>query len=139
MASDFTQDIRDLRATMASVREVVDLDRLATTISDLETKAGAPDLWDDPDSAQKVTSALSRAIAERDRILELDQRIDDLEVLVELGQEEGDEATMNEAERELTSIRRSARARAEWTPPTSRRCSCACICAGPSATASRPR
>jgi peptide chain release factor 2 len=105
VASDFTQDIRDLRATMASVREVVDLDRLATTISDLETKAGAPDLWDDPDSAQKVTSALSRAIAERDRILELDQRIDDLEVLVELGQEEGDEATMNEAERELTSIR----------------------------------
>ncbi|MBK6886040.1 MAG: peptide chain release factor 2 [Tetrasphaera sp.] len=104
MATDFPQEIRALRTTMASVREVVGLDRLALRIADLESKAGAPNLWDDPESAQKVTSNLSRAIAERDRILEMDGRIDDLEVLVQLGQEEEDEATMAEAERELISI-----------------------------------
>ncbi|WP_462288488.1 peptide chain release factor 2 [Nostocoides sp.] len=92
---------------MASVREVTDLDTLATKIADLETRAGAPDLWDDQDNAQKVTSALSRAIAERDRVLEMDSRIDDLEVLVELGQEEADEATLAEAERELAAITKS--------------------------------
>ncbi|MCB1302394.1 MAG: PCRF domain-containing protein, partial [Tetrasphaera sp.] len=105
MATDFTQEIKDLRSTMTSVREVTDLDALGAKIADLEAKAGAPDLWDDPESAQKVTSSLSRAIAERDRVQELDQRVDDLEVLVELGEEEGDEATLAEAERELESIR----------------------------------
>jgi len=105
VATDFTQEIKDLRSTMTSVREVTDLDALGAKIADLEAKAGAPDLWDDPESAQKVTSSLSRAIAERDRVQELDQRVDDLEVLVELGEEEGDEATLAEAERELESIR----------------------------------
>ncbi len=105
MAIDFSSEIKDLRATMTSVREVTDLDALAAKITDLEGKAGAPDLWDDPEAAQQVTSALSRAISERDRILELDGRIDDLEVLVELGQEENDEATLAEAERDLAAIR----------------------------------
>jgi len=104
VATDFSTDISHLRTTMASVREVTDLEKLAARISELEGKAGAPDLWDDPEAAQQVTSALSRSIAERDRILEMDSRIDDLEVLVELGTEEGDEATMAEAERELASI-----------------------------------
>jgi peptide chain release factor 2 len=105
VAIDFSSEIKDLRATMTSVREVTDLDALAAKITDLEGKAGAPDLWDDPEAAQQVTSALSRAISERDRILELDGRIDDLEVLVELGQEENDEATLAEAERDLAAIR----------------------------------
>ena len=105
MATDFPTEISQLRTTMTSVREVTDLDALGAKIAELEAKAGAPDLWDDPDSAQQVTSALSRAIAERDRVTEMDGRIDDLEVLVELGQEEGDSATLDEAERELEAIR----------------------------------
>ena len=104
MATDFAQAIKDLRSTMSSVREVTDLDALGARIADLEAKAGAPNLWDDPDAAQVVTSALSRAITERDRILEMDGRIEEVEVLVELGQEEGDEATLAEAELELTAI-----------------------------------
>ena len=106
MAVDFTQEIKDLRATMDSVRSVTDLDALATRIAELEQQAAAPDLWDDPDSAQQVTSALSRANSERDRVMGMDSRIDDLEVLVEMGQEEGDADTLAEAERELTSLKK---------------------------------
>lgn len=104
MATDFSSAIKDLRTTMDSVREVTDLDALGRKIADLETRAGAPDLWDNPENAQKVTSALSRAIAERDKVLEMDQRIDDLEVLVELGEGENDAETLEEAERELTAV-----------------------------------
>ena len=89
MAVDFETEIKHLRTTMASVREVTDLPALEQQISDLEQQAAAPDLWDDPESAQGVTSALSRANAERDRIVGMDARIDDLETLVELGTEEG--------------------------------------------------
>ncbi|GAA2153324.1 peptide chain release factor 2 [Humibacillus xanthopallidus] len=106
MAVDFTQEIKELRATMDSVRGVTDLDVLARTIDDLEQQASAPDLWDDPDKAQQVTSALSRANSERDRVVTMDARIDDLETLVEMGTEESDQATLDEAERDLAKLKK---------------------------------
>ena len=89
---------------MESVRQVTDLDSLRTQISELEEQSGAPDLWDNPDTAQEVTSRLSRANSELERITSMDNRIDELEVLVQLGVEESDAATMREAERELSSL-----------------------------------
>jgi peptide chain release factor 2 len=108
VAVDFTQEIKELRATMDSVRGVTDLDSLHAQIKDLEAKASAPDLWDDPEAAQQVTSALSRANAERDRVMGMDARVDDLETLVEMGTEDGgDPDTIAEAERELVAIKKA--------------------------------
>ncbi len=111
VAVDFGEEIKHLRTTMTSVREVTDLAALATRIADLEQQASAPDLWDDPERAQQVTSALSRANAERDRVTGMDSRIDDLEVLVELGLEEPAadvrDETLAEAERELAAVRKA--------------------------------
>jgi peptide chain release factor 2 len=106
VAVDFDTEIKDLRGTMASVREVTDLDSLRREITELEEKASAPDLWDHPEKAQEVTSRLSRAKSELDRVTQLDQRIDDLEVLVLLGREEADDATMAEAEKELAALKK---------------------------------
>ncbi|CCH76792.1 Peptide chain release factor 2 [Nostocoides japonicum T1-X7] len=107
MAVDFTQEIKDLRATMDSVREVTDLTSLQARIEDLEKQASAPDLWDDQEKAQRVTSDLSRAKAEYDRVTGMDTRVDDLEALVELGQEEDDADTLVEAEKELGAVRKA--------------------------------
>ena len=107
MATDFTQEIKDLRATMASVREVTDLASLERQIADLEQEAADPSLWDDQERAQQVTSGLSRAKAEHDRVTGMDARIDDLEALVEMGQEEDDADTLAEAEKELVTIRKA--------------------------------
>jgi len=106
VAVDFAEEIKQLRTTMDSVREVTDLDALASRIADLEKQASVPDLWDDQEKAQQVTSALSRANAERDRVVGMDSRIDDVEVLAELAHEEDDEATRLEAERELVALKR---------------------------------
>ena len=57
-----------------------------------------PDLWDDPEKAQKVTSALSHRQSELDRITGIERRLDDLEVLVELAEGEDDAETLAEAE-----------------------------------------
>ena len=106
MAVDFENDIKALRSTMASVRDVTDLERLQAQITELEAQASSPDLWDDVEKAQQVTSALSRAKTEHDRVTGMDARIDDLEALVELGQEESDVETMEEAERDLARLRK---------------------------------
>src|SRR4051794_17100527 len=92
---------------MASVREVTDLTRLEATIAEFEQQASDPNLWDDQEKAQVVTSGLSRAKAEHDRVTGMDARIDDLEALVEMGQEENDAETLLEAERELTVVRKA--------------------------------
>ena len=104
MATDFPAEIKALRTTMDSVRDVTDLDSLRTQIADLEQKSAEPGLWDDPENAQQITSTLSRANAELERVERMDARIDDVEVLVEMGQEENDADTLAEAEKELTSI-----------------------------------
>ncbi|HET7475610.1 MAG TPA: peptide chain release factor 2 [Dermatophilaceae bacterium] len=107
MAVDWGEEIRALRQTMDSVREVTDLDSLRSRIADLEKQSGAPDLWDDPDHAQEVTSEHSRATAELERVTGMDSRIEDLQALVELGQEEADAPTMAEAERELAKLKKA--------------------------------
>ena len=108
MAVDFQQEIKQLRNTMDSVREVTDLASVQQQITELEAKASVPNLWDDPDAAQQVTSALSRANSEYERVTGMDQRIDDLETLVEMGTEDGgDPETMVEAEKELVSLQKA--------------------------------
>lgn len=105
--SDFSAEIRDLRNTFASIEAVTDIERIKADIAELSEKAGVPDLWDDPGSAQKITSRLSHRQSELERIERLEARIDDLEVLVELAGEENDADTLAEAERELTSLRKA--------------------------------
>ncbi|GAB7193285.1 peptide chain release factor 2 [Kineococcus sp. NUM-3379] len=106
MATDFPAEIHALRQTYASIREVSDLDRLRTEIADLSDQAAAPDLWDDVERAQGVTSRLSGLQAELDRIERMGSRIDDLEVLVELAESEDDADSREEAERELVAVRK---------------------------------
>ncbi|PPK92009.1 peptide chain release factor 2 [Kineococcus xinjiangensis] len=106
MATDFPAEISALRQTYASIRQVSDLDRLRAEIAELNEQATAPDLWDDVERAQGVTSRLSALQAELDRIEKMGSRIDDLEVLVELAESEDDADSREEAERELTAVRK---------------------------------
>lgn len=101
---DLTEQIRALRSTFADIRAVIDVEKLTTEISRLNELAEAQDLWDDPDNAQKVTSALSHRQAELKQVVGIESRLDDLEVLVEMANEAGDEASGKEAEGELASI-----------------------------------
>ena len=102
---DFPAQIRELRQTLDSILRVSDLPKLKQQIADLSEQASAPDLWDDPERAQGVTSKLSHLQAEVDRLERMTARIDDLEVLVELAESEDDAEALAEAERELVAVR----------------------------------
>ncbi|MEY2946159.1 MAG: peptide chain release factor 2 [Actinomycetota bacterium] len=101
---DISAEIRALRNTMESVSAVVNLPRLREEISALEQQASANDLWDNPENAQKITSALSHKQAQLKRVTDAVNRIDDLEVLVEMANSEQDAATQAEAKRELAQL-----------------------------------
>ncbi|MFT4300072.1 MAG: peptide chain release factor 2 [Aeromicrobium sp.] len=104
-AVDFSELIRDLDQTMTSIEKVLDLPTLRGEIDELQEQVGAPDLWDDQANAQRVTGRLSALQAEVERVEGLRQRIDDVQVLVELATEEGDAESLAEAEAEITRLR----------------------------------
>jgi len=87
---DVTADINDLNAALTTIEKVLDLDGMAERVRELEAQASDPSLWDDPDHAQQVTSQLSHVQAELRRVTELRQRLDDLPILYEFAEEEGD-------------------------------------------------
>ena len=101
---DFDQEIRTLSATLVSIEKVVDLPKLRSELQELEAAAGVPNLWDNPDEAQKVTSKLSRVQSEINRLSGLRQRLDDLPVLLELANNENDAGAIEEASKELDSL-----------------------------------
>ncbi|MBT1170793.1 MULTISPECIES: peptide chain release factor 2 [Bifidobacterium] len=103
---DFSQAIGDARAKYDSIAKALDVDRLKSEIKELEAQAAAPGLWDNPENAQKVTSKLSAAESQLKRLDSASQRIDDVETLVELGREEGDQDSLDEAQNEIGEIQK---------------------------------
>ena len=104
---DYDAQIKTLRATMKTIGQVLDLDGMRREIADLSEQVAAPDLWDDQDNATRVTGRLSTLQGELDKFTALDGRIEDLALMVEMGQEEGDADTLADAEIELGRIKKS--------------------------------
>ncbi len=103
-APDIQADLANLDRSLTSIEAVVDPAAKKAQIADLQEQVSAPDLWDDQENAQRVTSQLSRLQAEVERVEALRSRLDDLVVLVELAEEENDAATLAEANRELATL-----------------------------------
>jgi peptide chain release factor 2 len=103
-AADLQADLAVLDRTLTSIEAVLDPAGKRVEIADLEEQVAAPDLWDDQEHAQLVTSRLSRLQAGVDRIVALRSRVDDLGVLIELAVEESDAATLAEAQKDLKAL-----------------------------------
>ena len=113
MHPDVSADIAALDATMTTVEKVLDIEELARRVDELEQMAADPDLWNDQDRAQKVTSELSYVQADLRRCRELRQRVEDLPLMYELAEEalaEGDSSAVDEADAERASLREDVEA-----------------------------
>jgi peptide chain release factor 2 len=106
-ADDYTEELKELDATLHSIETVLDLDKLRRELADLNEQAAAPDLWDDQERAQQVTSRLSHVQGQLTRVETLRRRLDDISVLLELAESEDDAATLAEAQSELRAMRKA--------------------------------
>jgi len=104
---DVPAELKELSGTLSSIETVLDLDALRREAAELEEQAGRPDLWNDPEVAQRVTSRLSHVQGGLRRVEDLRRRLDDLGVLHELAEAEDDAGTRAEVEVELTQLRRA--------------------------------
>ncbi|MEH3157091.1 MAG: peptide chain release factor 2 [Gordonia paraffinivorans] len=108
MQPDVQTDIENLDATLTTVEKVLDLEELSRRIAELEHEAADPELWNNQENAQKVTSELSHAQSEFRRVSDLRSRLDDLPVLYELAEDEEGDARVQglaDADAERASLR----------------------------------
>lgn len=87
MSIEFPEEIRDLRSKLENIEAVANPEKIQRQADELAKQAAAPDLWDDAENAQKVTSELSHLQSELERLQMLRSRIDDLETLAEMASE----------------------------------------------------
>ena len=106
-AVDLSEELKTLDATLSSVEAVIDLDRLRTELAELNEAAAAPNLWDDQEQAQRVTSRLSFVQGELNRIGGLRRRLDDAGVLLELSDSEDDPGVREEVHGEVNALRKA--------------------------------
>ncbi len=107
---DFSDRIKQLDTTLGSIEQVLDLDAMRAEIADLGDQVAVPDLWDDQANAQRVTGRLSLLQSELERLTGLRQRLDDVEILIQLAEEEGDAGSVTEADTELHRLAKSIEA-----------------------------
>ena len=102
MRPDTSQALQDLESRMTTIEKVMDPEELSSRERELEAQAADPSLWDDPDHAQRVTSELSSVQAKLRRLRDLRSRLEDLPVMYELAEEEGESTEL--ADEELAQV-----------------------------------
>jgi len=81
-----------------------DVDQKVSDLEKLREQASAPDLWNDPDEARKVTRVLARYEKTISRVGVIGATLDDAETLLDLGESEDDPATVKEGAVELARL-----------------------------------
>jgi peptide chain release factor 2 len=92
--------LQDMKLRITGLIERLDLEGKSTQAAELEVAAAAPDLWNDPESAQKLMQTISRLKNEVERWNSISNRINDALELVQL-----DDPELNtELEHEVQSL-----------------------------------
>jgi peptide chain release factor 2 len=102
--TDVPAELKELSATLTSIEAVLDVPKLRAQVAELERQASDPELWNDPENAQKVTSKLSHTQGQIRRVEELRSRVDDAELLWEMAETENDADSRAEVEAELVKL-----------------------------------
>ena len=101
---DFSEDVAALRGRLTAAEEYLRVDELRARRPQLETEASRPDLWDDPDTARKVTGELASVVDDLDLFDRLTNEVDDVATLAEMAREEKDESLEPEIEEAMADL-----------------------------------
>lgn len=87
---DYNAAVEQLQATFKQIKAVSDPKKLGEQIEVLTAQSADPNIWDDQEQAQAVTSKLSHAQAELERLNKMEARLLDLQALLDLANEDED-------------------------------------------------
>ncbi len=104
---ELQERIDQVQTTLSGIEMVLNVPSMRENVGLLEEEASVPNLWDDQENAQRVTSKLSFLQGEIRKFEAIKSRVEDLPILFELAEDEGDEAALADAIKELGEVERS--------------------------------
>ena len=97
--------IKDLEQRSGALERCLNIEQKRIDLLNEEEKTQVPDFWDNPDAAQKTAQAVTQLKEEVGIVHNLEQRLDDLEVMVELALEEPESGMEEELEAGLEAAK----------------------------------
>ena len=100
-------EFAEISQSLNNVEQALKMDEMNENAKTLEERAGAPNLWDDPEKAQKINSELSRVQSVINKVNSLKKRVADLPVMLELAEGESDSKLIEEISIEVDNLKKS--------------------------------
>lgn len=100
-----SHDIESLHEPLQSLKRALKPEAADLRIAELEMRSAQADFWTDIQHAKKVQKELTHLKKKREALNELETDLEDLEVLCQLGEEEGDSNVLNELEQKISEWR----------------------------------
>ncbi|MCR4439814.1 MAG: peptide chain release factor 2 [bacterium] len=104
MLADFEERVANLRERLLQLGGVFDLDNKQRQIPELEATTQQPGFWDDRERAQELMRTLSSFREDVQTWNDLNKRLEDIEVLAQLAEEEQDSQAEAEVASELRQL-----------------------------------
>jgi peptide chain release factor 2 len=101
---DFSDDLASLRKRVDEAEGYLTIAESRERVAELEAMASAPDLWDDPDQARRVTSEMADRRGDVEAYDSLVADLSDVVTLDEMAREEGDDSQEGEIAAAIASL-----------------------------------
>ncbi|HEX7075821.1 MAG TPA: peptide chain release factor 2 [Hyphomicrobiaceae bacterium] len=111
MRAEPQKHVDQIRQSLALLRRHFDWDTAEARLAELNARAEDPTLWNDARAAQKIMRERQTLERQISSYKQLEQELDDAITLIELGEAEGDEATIAEGEAALKKLSEQAQKR----------------------------
>ncbi|MCB1421960.1 MAG: peptide chain release factor 2 [Nitratireductor sp.] len=104
MRAEIQSIVDEIKQSVGLLRRHLDWDKSQARLKELNAKAEDPELWNDPDEAQKLMRERQHLEKSINTIQSIQNELDDQIGLIELGEEEGDDGVVSEAETALQAL-----------------------------------
>ncbi|MGA4552725.1 peptide chain release factor 2 [Methylorubrum aminovorans] len=111
MRAEIEQASDAAKQSIGLLRRHLDWDTVDKRLAELNAASENPDLWNDPEAAQKVMRERQELDEAVTAIKKLEQDLEDAATLIELGEMEGDQASITEGENAIKAVEKEAASR----------------------------
>ncbi|MFC4173307.1 peptide chain release factor 2 [Microvirga sp. GCM10011540] len=108
MRAEIEHLVDETKQSVGLLRRHLDWDNAQRRLAELNSFTENPDFWNDADAAQKIMRERTSLEDQIAAIKRLEQELDDAITLIELGDAEGDEATIKEGEETIRGLQAEA-------------------------------
>ncbi len=108
MRAESQSAVDAIEKSLELLRQRMDYETAAFRLEEFNARVEDPTLWDDPDSAQKLMRERQALVDAMERHDAMAQELSDSRELIEMGEAEGDDEVVREAEAALLALRARA-------------------------------